>query len=483
MIVLYVLSLKHKDDIFTGIDTKKHKLYFLYPMAKLLLTKTGIEKKLLNNTAITKKIRSLYTSDHNDYQAKLYWYQKSSLLLLVIFAFSCISMMISLTTISSHTFQNNIVRPKEGEGDSHLTLRFRMENEYDKGDIYENEITIHNKERKYTEEEWEEILNKAIPYLEQELLGQNEALEYVDKDLNFIRSIPDTSIAVEWIPKDYRLISASGKLLIEDTDEEGTDTQITAILKCGDKRQEHTIPLTIYPAKLDKEAFLYQELSDALNRADKESSTMRQWQLPGKAGEYLITWRMPDSNTAFQIFITGLMGSVLLWFLMDKALDDKIKIRNNQLLLDYPEIIYKFNLLVNAGMTIKQVWNKISEDYKLSKRLGNRQTRYAYEEMLVTLHELKLGLPEATAYEHFGQRVGLMPYMKFSSLLVQNLKKGNRDMIDILKQEAKEALHERKETTKRLGEEASTKLLGPMIIMLLIVMAIILVPAFISFQI
>lgn len=72
--------------------------------------------------------------------------------------------------------------------------------------------------------------------------------------------------------------------------------------------------------------------------------------------------------------------------------------------------------------------------------------------------------------------------MKFSSILVQNLKKGNRSMTDLLKQEAAEAFQERKEAAKRLGEEASAKLLGPMMILLFIVLIIILVPAFISFR-
>jgi hypothetical protein len=44
-----------------------------------------------------------------------------------------------------------------------------------------------------------------------------------------------------------------------------------------------------------------------------------------------------------------------------------------------------------------------------------------------------------------------------------------------------EAFEERKEAAKRLGEEAATKLLIPMMIMLIIVFLMILVPAFWSF--
>ena len=58
---------------------------------------------------------------------------------------------------------------------------------------------------------------------------------------------------------------------------------------------------------------------------------------------------------------------------------------------------------------------------------------------------------------------------------------GSRGIAKLLEQEAREAFEERKEITKQLGEKASTKLLGPTIGMLLVVLMIILVPAFMSF--
>jgi hypothetical protein len=72
--------------------------------------------------------------------------------------------------------------------------------------------------------------------------------------------------------------------------------------------------------------------------------------------------------------------------------------------------------------------------------------------------------------------------MKFGSLIAQNLKKGNKGISELLTKEAVDAFEERKETAKRLGEEAGTKLLVPMMIMLVIVFAVIMVPAFLSFR-
>ena len=56
-------------------------------------------------------------------------------------------------------------------------------------------------------------------------------------------------------------------------------------------------------------------------------------------------------------------------------------------------------------------------------------------------------------------------------------------MVNLLRTEAVEAFHERKEAAKRLGEEASTKLIVPMAIMLFIVLVIIMIPALLSFSI
>ena len=53
----------------------------------------------------------------------------------------------------------------------------------------------------------------------------------------------------------------------------------------------------------------------------------------------------------------------------------------------------------------------------------------------------------------------------------------------LLEQEAQNAFEERKHAAKRYGEEAGTKLLFPMMLMLGIVMVILLVPAVLAFQI
>ena len=99
-------------------------------------------------------------------------------------------------------------------------------------------------------------------------------------------------------------------------------------------------------------------------------------------------------------------------------------------------------------------------------------------EMLYTLHEMERGEGELSAYRHFANRCRLQQYVKFVSLLEQNVKMGASGFLSSLRKEAADAQEEKKAVAKRLGEEAGTKLLLPMMLDLAIAMAVIIVPAF-----
>ena len=102
--------------------------------------------------------------------------------------------------------------------------------------------------------------------------------------------------------------------------------------------------------------------------------------------------------------------------------------------------------------------------------------------MKLTMYEMESGISESESYERFGRRCNIQEYMKLGALLSQNLRKGTKGLSQILKIEAIQAFEERKARAKRLGEEAGTKLLLPMFLMLSVVLIIVIVPAFLSIQ-
>ena len=163
--------------------------------------------------------------------------------------------------------------------------------------------------------------------------------------------------------------------------------------------------------------------------------------------------------------ILGLTAGATIgtFFLTDKDLGDQVKKRRDLLRLRYPDLVHELALYLVAGMTIRAAFG----------RLGKKNDLAAY-----ACREMQSGQSELTAYEHFGKRAGVREYVKLSTLLSQNLKKGSSTLLARMEEEAVSAEEGRIQSGKRLGEEAQTKLLITMVMLLAAVMLMIMVPAF-----
>ena len=179
--------------------------------------------------------------------------------------------------------------------------------------------------------------------------------------------------------------------------------------------------------------------------------------------------------------VVGGQGSLLCCLVCQECLVEKE--RQDQMRLDYAEFVNKLLILLGSGMSLKQSLNRISARYLDKRQKKQTKKRFLYEELLVTNYEIQDGESERRAYQKFGERTGLSCYHRLVRILIQNLQTGNRGLCELLGQEATVALEERKALAKKLGEEAGTKMLLPLIMMLGIVIAIIMVPAMQSFSI
>lgn len=187
-----------------------------------------------------------------------------------------------------------------------------------------------------------------------------------------------------------------------------------------------------------------------------------------------------SGKSTVYICILAVSAAVIIPYGRLKGLDRKLKYRNEQMIMDYPDIIGRMSLLIGAGSSMKGAWERIVNDYTKRQKKGNREFRYIYEEMRQSLFELKNGTSEALVYERFGQRIRLIPYMKFSAMLAHNLKKGNRYILEQLNMSSLDAYGQRRENVKRMGEEASSKLLLPIMLQFILVLIIIMYPAIMS---
>ncbi len=484
-----LLSNIKPDAFMKSIDKKEHGLYLVYPLADYLLNKTPLGNLINKKNSKEASIKALYVTARPEQTIRLFWCGKLSLVIVIFAVFNLLSLFNQLAASSASMVLDGkyLRRPGYGEGSTQVNLDVTLENTKEdsgqEGTSKTREIQIDIDERVYTKEEREDIFEKAIEYLWSTVLAGNKALDQVNTDLNFIDKIPGTAVTVEWKPEDMQLIETDGTVNNQEISEEWIKTSVQVLLLCQGEGRELTMNFLILPGTHSEEDALVKELQEKIKGVSQETAADPMLKLPDTLGEYQLIWKDKREENGTALLYLGMIAAFLAWIGLDKELDRKIKRRKEQMLSDYPELINKFTLLVNAGMTIRQAWTRISEDYGSKSAKEKNKKRYAYEEMLTAANELKLGMPESIVYEQYGRKIGLIPYIKFTSLISQNLKKGNKGFTELLMKEAKEAFEERKETAKRLGEEAGTKLLLPMTVLLLMVFLIILIPAFLAFRI
>lgn len=158
----------------------------------------------------------------------------------------------------------------------------------------------------------------------------------------------------------------------------------------------------------------------------------------------------------------------------DKDLTNKIKKKHIFIKLDFPDFLNKLTLLIDAGMTVSSAWKKIV--------LDSDSQRALYYELRLTVIEINSGKSEREAYENFAKRCRIPEVTKFVSVILQNLRKGNSELTSILRLQGNECWEMRKDVAKRLGEEASTKLLIPIGIMFIAILIIAVAPALLQLK-
>ena len=162
----------------------------------------------------------------------------------------------------------------------------------------------------------------------------------------------------------------------------------------------------------------------------------------------------------------GLFAGAVLFYYADTKITDIIKAREEVILRDFPDMVSKMALLINAGMITREAWEEI----------GSTGNGVLYDEMKAATIDMNNGVSEIDAYIAFGNRCGVQLIRKFISMLVQNLSKGNKELVDFLKAETALSWEEKKHSVRRQGEAASNKLMSPIGMILIGIFIMILVP-------
>lgn len=425
------------------------------------------------NTVAEQCLKRLHPERDARELCREYYLEKIRKSLLILAAGGALCGLLCIRVGLAKQDAGTLMRGEYDEGEQELELEVRA------GDTKQRyELAV--QPRTLTADELETLYDQFVTDMSSLILGANESLDEVSGDLALESSYDGYPFEIDWKSSNVDALSSSGEV---GEVREAENVVLTAEIVYGEGDEEgvnlwtERLNVTVVPAELTDAERQRREIGDALEQAEAKSRSESEWSLPEVWGEQTLTWSVVADNPGPLVGVLAVVISVLIFFLRDKDLQDELERKKDRMRREYPDIVHKLALYLGAGLTLRGAFRKLASDYEQARERG-QPDEPAYEEILYTCRELQTGVSEPLAYEHLGRRTGVQEYIRLCTLLAQNLKKGSTELLPRLREEAGNASREQLRSVRKLGEEASTKLLVPMVMMLAVVMIMILLPAF-----
>ena len=366
---------------------------------------------------------------------------------------------------------NRILRNEFGRGNYVVNLLFNHE------DI-DGDMDVLINEREYTEDELDGLLDGAYEDIKTVMLRDNKSLEEITGDIALPLSIEGYPFDLRWSISDEDVIDRNGKLMCEEGCMKTHSLIATVVLLYNDYRQMLNYELKVVPKSYSAREINYFEIKRQINEAVDESSESEIILLPAEYAGKPISYKEGIPQNSVVMLVVTFVLAVVVGICVDY--DDKKQKRQIYEKLEDKYVIFaeRLKLYMISGLTVRNAFFEIrrnleGEDEKENALLLNR--------LNVACNKYVNGCMEEEIINDFGSSCE-GSYRKLAYLLVVNLKKGNDKLIALMEEEVTKANAHRKERARKRGDEASVKLLFPMMGMLLVVMALIILPAYLDFS-
>lgn len=346
-----------------------------------------------------------------------------------------------------------------------------------KSDVYKGTMELEIEEKQPTKNEAKKLLEKAKKEIDATFLGENKALEQVMSDVILQDAYQDGMVAAEWSFDDYTYIGTDGVIKENELDEPEL-VEATAVLTCGEYQQIYRFSMQLCPCSVETEKGLRREIQKKIRQQPLEKSEIT---LPSDIAGIPLQWKKTGNMDGAMLSILGIVVCFLLPYGQKLEEQKQKKIILEKRKKDYPMLVEELSLFLAAGVTFTEAARKMTENYERRKKQTGK-VQEGYELWKKLSYEMRDGVREADAIMRFGKESGRKEYKKLALLLEQNRRQGSQHMIQQLEQENLIAFEMRKNQVKREGEEASVKLLFPMMGMLGIVIVVLILPAMMTMK-
>ena len=412
-------------------------------------------------------LNQLYPGENTEERITEYYVTKLTMSFILLVAGICVAFLVVVTGRERDPIENGRMQREDYEsGEKDYIITAKLED----GEKYSFPIQVIP--RKYEEQELEQMALTFREELSELILGENESLDRVVKNLELAEEYTGYPFWVEWKSDSPDVVDRDGVVHMR---EEDCMVHLNAELHYEEYCETADVTVTVKTKDIlqQSEKELIEELLRSAQLTDPEKESFL---LPKSVEGKKITWEVKNT-IGFQVLGGTLLTAIAIFFFKDRDTHELAEKKKQEAKRKYPEIVQKLTLYMEAGLTVRAAFGRVAEDYEQARNRGAAK-QAAYEELLMANRELRMGISESAAYENFGKRTGVREYIRLSTFLTQNVKKGSTQLLQQLREEAKTAEEMRMQNARKLSEEASTKLLLPMMLLLLMVMILIMYPAF-----
>lgn len=160
-----------------------------------------------------------------------------------------------------------------------------------------------------------------------------------------------------------------------------------------------------------------------------------------------------------------IIGSLLVWN-NEREVEEQLTYKKTKMQSDLPVVISKLTLLVGAGMTLRNAWDKTAYE-------GEGPI---YDEMRMVAEDKRNGVTDERAFGKMAERCEDKNLKRFVVAMTQNLQKGSAEQMTFLRDMSAQMWDAKKKLILKKLEDTKSLLLLPLFLIFIGILIMIIVP-------
>ncbi|MBQ5850426.1 MAG: hypothetical protein IIW54_06395, partial [Lachnospiraceae bacterium] len=297
---------------------------------------------LWKNATVLEDLKTLYPMQDITKKQKEYVIEKLSFGIIVLVVGGILGTLLMIKEAGTDYVENNqLRRGTYGEGSQNIVLNAKNGKE-------EASITVEVEERLYQEIELQEMYKGFLQDLKKVVLGENKTFDEISYDLDLVNCLEGYPFEIEWqIDEEY--VDPSGKLIHNELSQ-AVVIEVTAQITCQEFKREETFWCCIRSRA--SPLTMQEQLQRQLQKLEEEDREQEYVMLPTEYRGKEIVWTQQTQKSGLLFLLATPVVCIILLLSKDKDLHKRVEEREEQMKIDYPELVSKLTLLLGAGMTV-----------------------------------------------------------------------------------------------------------------------------------